>query len=129
MTDFTHYLENDNFAKHLGIQLLEVSEGYAKAKMEITENHKNGAGTVHGGAIFSLADFVFAMASNSHGPLAMAINVSISFFKAATSGTLFAESEEISLRSKLASYNIKIKNEKDELIAVFQGMVYRKKRE
>ena len=121
------FQENDKLAQHLGIELLEVGKGTAKAKMEIKECHLNGVKTVHGGAIFSLADFVFAVASNSHGNIAMAINVSISYLKAATEGTLYAEAEEVSINPKLGSYRINIINQDNDLIAVFQGMVYRKK--
>jgi acyl-CoA thioesterase len=72
------FAANDSFAQFLGIELLEGSPGKAKAKLAITERHLNSFKTVHGGAIFSLADFVFAVAANAHGPVAMAINVSIS---------------------------------------------------
>jgi acyl-CoA thioesterase len=95
--------------------------------MEIKDHHLNGVGIVHGAAIFTLADLVFAMASNSHGTVAVAVNASISFLKAASGGTLFAEAKEISRNSKLASYTIRVTDESDDLIAIFQGMVYRKR--
>lgn len=117
----------DKFARHSGIELLEVGPGRAKASMKIEPCHFNGAGTVHGGAIFTLADFVFAVASNSHGTLAMAINVSISFVKAGTSGTLYAEATEQSRNPKLASYSVRITDDAGDIVAIFQGMVYRKK--
>jgi len=107
--------------------MLEYGEGKALARMAIGKKHLNSAGTVHGGAIFSLADAVFSVASNSHGTLALAINVSISFFKAATGGTLTAEAEEVSLNPKLATYLITVKDEGGSRIALFQGTVYRKK--
>ena len=121
------FFKNDKFAAHVGIELLEVSEGRAKAKMEIKEHHLNGVNIVHGGAIFSLADLVFAVASNSHGTVALAINVSIAYLKATTKGTLFAEAEEVSRNPKLATYAVRVANEDDESIALFQGTVYRKK--
>lgn len=121
------FVEADRFAKHLGVEMLEFSPGRATARMPIRDHHLNSAGTVHGGAIFSLADAVFSVASNSHGTLAMAINVSISFFKAARSGTLHAEGREISINPKLATYLIDIKDEAGNAIALFQGTVYRKK--
>jgi len=121
------FFEKDKFANHVGIELLEASEGCAKARMEITDQHLNALGIVHGAAIFALADLVFAMASNSHGHVAVAINASISFLKAASQGTLFAEATEVSRNSKLASYTIRVTDEGDGLIALFQGMVYRKK--
>ena len=95
--------------------------------METKDYHLNGVGTVHGGAIFALADFVFAAASNSHGTIAVAINASIWYVKAAFEGTLFAEAKEVSLQPKLATYSIDVTNEDRETIASFQGMVYRKR--
>ncbi|RLB02929.1 MAG: phenylacetic acid degradation protein [Deltaproteobacteria bacterium] len=127
MERIMRFFENDRFAKHSGIEVLEVSEGKAKAKMEIGEKHLNGLGLVHGGAIFTLADLAFAVASNSHGTVALAINVSIAYLKATTKGTLFAEAEEVSRNPKLATYAVRVTNEDDELIALFQGTVYRKK--
>ncbi|MGD9505765.1 MAG: PaaI family thioesterase [Syntrophobacteraceae bacterium] len=121
------FFKNDRFAEYVGIELLEVSEGRAKAKLEIKEHHLNGVNIVHGAAIFSLADLVFAVASNSHGNVAVAINVSISYLKAATGGTLTAEATEESRNAKLASYTVRITDDKNDLIAIFQGMVYRKK--
>ncbi len=122
-----NFVEKDNFAKHLGVEMLEYSPGKARARMELKAHHLNSAGTAHGGAIFSLADAVFSVASNSHGSLAMAINVSISFFKSAKSGMLNAEAREVSLNPKLATYLIEVKDEAGNAIALFQGTVYRKK--
>ena len=118
--------ENDKFAKTSGIKLIDASPGYAKANMEIGENHMNAVGVVQGGAMFTLADFTFAVASNTHGKLALAINAEISFFKSVTEGTLTAVAQEISLHNKLATYVIDITNEKEERIANFKGTVYRK---
>jgi len=95
--------------------------------MEIQPFHLNGAKTVHGGAIFTLADFAFAVASNSHGNLAMGINTSTSFINPATDGTLFAEATEISQNSKLGIYQVRITDQDARLIAQFQGTAYRKK--
>ena len=127
-TTMEEFLKKDKYAELTGIKLLEVSEGRARAMLEINEKHLNGFGTVHGGAIFTLADFAFGAASNSHGTAAVAINSSISFFKAVSAGILYADAKEISLHYKLASYVIDITNEKNELIASFQGMAYRKQK-
>ncbi|MBW2640810.1 MAG: hotdog fold thioesterase [Deltaproteobacteria bacterium] len=120
MESVRNFFKNDTFAEHLGIELLEVSKGRAKAKMEIKDH-------AHGGAIFSLADLAFAVASNSHKTIALAINASISFLKAASGGTLFAEAKEVSINPKLATYDIRVTNEDNDIIALFQGTVYRKK--
>ncbi len=120
------FMQKDKFARHTGIDLLEMSSGRAKARMEIREEHKNGMGVAHGGAIFTLADLVFAAASNSHGIPALAINVSISYLKKVSGGILTAEATEISVNPKLASYTVEVRDETGELVAIFQGMVYRK---
>ncbi|MBL7179098.1 MAG: PaaI family thioesterase [Pseudomonadota bacterium] len=121
------FTQNDKFAEYVGIELLEASKGKAKAKMEIKNHHLNGVKTVHGAAIFTLADLVFAVASNSHGTIAMGINVSISYLKAVTKGVLFAEAKEVSINPKLATYTIHVTDSGNDLVATFQGMVYRKK--
>ena len=121
------FFKGDKFAEYLGIELVDVSEGEAIAKMVVEKEHFNGINTVHGGAIFTLADFTFAVAANSHGRVTVAINVSISFMKAVTHGTLTAVAREVSLNPKIASYTVDICNDEGELIAIFQGLAYRKK--
>jgi acyl-CoA thioesterase len=120
------FSKEDLFARHVGIELVDVGPGWAKTRMKIEPFHLNGAKTVHGGALFTLADFAFAVASNSHGTLAMGINTSMNFVKAALKGTLFAEAEEQSLNRKLASYTVTITDDAGDVVAIFQGMVYRK---
>ena len=118
--------QKDRFAAHCGIELLEVSTGRARAKLVLQPHHLNGLGSTQGGAIFTLADFTFAAASNSHGPVAVAINVSISFLKATQTGVLWAEARELSKNFKLGTYTVEVKDDLGELVAIFQGMVYRK---
>ena len=91
MATLQRFFKNDKFAERANIELLSVSPGAARAKMTLHPHHANGYGTVQGGAIFTLADFAFAAASNSHGNVAVAINVSITFMKAGQTGTLWAE--------------------------------------
>ena len=119
-------LKNDRFAARNDIELLEVRPGFARAKMTVQPHHWNGLGTVQGGAIFTLADFAFAAASNSHGTVAVAVNVSISFLQAGREGQLWAEAREISRNPKLGTYTVEVRNDAGELIALFQGMAYRK---
>lgn len=118
---------NDLFAKHNGIELINVAEGTATVRMQIEPYHFNAAGTVHGGAIFTLADFAFAAASNSHGRIAMGISTSVNFVKAAVKGNLFAAAVENSINQTLASYTVTVTDDEGSTIAIFQGMVYRKK--
>ena len=116
MENIKEFFKNDNFAAMSGIELLEVSPGYAKAVMNIEEKHLNALKTVQGGALFTLADLAFA-----------AINANISFVKAATGKTLTAEAKETSINSKISTYTVNITDDRGDLVAIFQGMGYRKK--
>lgn len=118
-------LGRDAYASHLGIELEALDAGYARARMPLEPMHGNMYGMVHGGAIFSLADFVFQAASNSHGILAVAVQASINYLQAPRSGVLFAEASEVSRTRRLATYSIRVTEEGDRLVATFQGIVYR----
>jgi acyl-CoA thioesterase len=124
---FKHLLKNDHFAAHSNVELVSISPGVARAKMTLGSHHLNGLGTVMGGAIFTLADFAFAAASNSHGTVSVAINVNISFMKAVNTGTLWADAREISKSFKIGTYTVEVKDDAGDLVALFQGMAYRKK--
>jgi acyl-CoA thioesterase len=120
------FIERDLFARHLGIEVLEHGPGYAKARLQINRNHLNSVETVHGGAVFSLADAAFSVASNSHGVVSVAIQAGISYFKAVSAGCLEAVAREVALNPKLATYVIEVRDGSGSLIAMFQGTVYRK---
>lgn len=119
--------ENDRYAKLTGIEIIEAGKGFCRAKLIITDKHLNAANVAQGGAIFTLADLAFAVASNSHGQLALAVNVNITFLKSATLGsTLFASASELADPKRMGAYDVLVTNEKKELIARFNGLVYRK---
>ncbi len=120
------FVEKDAFAKYLGIELSEIRPGYARVCMDLEEQHLNGVGIAHGGVIFTLADLAFAAAANAHGVLALAVSASISFVKPGRGGRLFAEARELSRGRKLAAYAVDVTNASGEIVAVFQGTVYRK---
>ena len=86
------FFKNDLYATKLsGIEILQVQENYAKCSMKITENHRNAAGAVMGGAIFTLADFCCAVATNKKEQLAVAAQGSISFLNSTKGDILYAE--------------------------------------
>jgi acyl-CoA thioesterase len=126
MDDLRQFFGRDQFAKLAGIELLSFSPGRAVAQMRVHPHHLNAIGIVQGGAIFTLADLAFAVASNAHRKAAVAINVSITYVKATSSGTLRAEARELSLNPKLATYTVDVTDDSQALVAVFQGLVYRK---
>ena len=94
--------------------------------MLVEPHHLNGVGTVHGGALFTLADLAFAVACNAHGTVAVAVNVSISYLKAVTEGALLAEATEESKNRRLGLYTVRVTDASGDLVALFEGMAYRK---
>lgn len=128
MKNIKEFLKNDRFAASLGIEILEAGNGKAKVKLEISDKHLNALDIVHGGAIFTLADFALAAASNSPVTTAVALNSGISFLKSALpDDILYAEAYETSANGKIASYAVDVRNDHGELIASSQCLVYRKK--
>jgi acyl-CoA thioesterase len=95
--------------------------------MMVKKEHLNGLNTVHGGALFTLADLAFGAAANSYGMATMAINVSITYMTAVTKGKVTAVAREVSRNPKLSTYTIDIFNDEGELVAVFQGLAYQKR--
>lgn len=120
------FFKADRYAALSGIELLTVEPGRAKTRMEIHEVHLNAGNVVQGGAIFTLADLAFAAAVNAYGNLAMSIETSIRYFKGVSSGVLFAEAEMVNLHKRLATFEVRVTSESDELIALFTATAYRK---
>ncbi len=119
-------VKNDRFAAYVGIKLVEVEPGRAVTQMEITDDHLNGVGIVQGGAIFTLADYAFAAASNSKGITTLGINANISYFKSPRGKIITAEATEVSAGKKLCGYNVDVFDENKELIARFSATGYAK---
>ncbi len=115
----------DRFAAHVGIEILEAGDGQARARLVVQPHHLNGLGTVQGGALFTLADLVFAVAVNSRGMKATGLNASIHWLKPAREGTLFAEAVEISCSRRIATYSVRITDDQGVLVATFHGTGYR----
>lgn len=101
-----------------GIDILEVGPKYAKCILNIEERHLNVAGTVMGGAIFTLADFCYAVASNFKQGHAVSVNSTINFFRPGTGKYLTAESELVKEGKTIINYNINVKDDQERLVAV-----------
>ncbi|MBU1230077.1 MAG: PaaI family thioesterase [Proteobacteria bacterium] len=117
----------DRLCRCLGIEVTDIGHGTASTRMVIEEKHLNGADVVQGGAIFTLADLAFGAAANSHGTLALGINMSISYTRPGISGVLTAHAHETSAAGPLSTYVVDIRDEAGETIATFQGTAYRKR--
>jgi len=117
----------DRFAALAGVEIVEAGPGFCRARLAIADRHLNAANVVQGGAIFTLADLAFAVASNSHGQLALAINANISFLRGETTGTLYAVATEVGEPKRIGAYDVLVTTAGGEVVARFTGVVYRKK--
>ncbi len=121
------FLGQDKFAESLGIELLDLREGYAKCAMVVGDNMVNAHRIAHGAAIFTIADFAFAAACNSYGQTALALEVKINFLEAVKAGTkLIAEAKEEALSTRIGLYHLTVKDARGVLVAVAQATAYRK---
>lgn len=119
-------LENDAFSRWLGLVVDDITEGGCRLHYIVKADMLNGFGIIHGGVVFSAADSAFAFACNSHGRLAVALDVSITFTKAAKEGEfLTVEAKEVHLGNKTSVYDIITRNEQGEIVAIFKGTAYR----
>ena len=119
-------MDGDAFSRWLGIEVLEISEGFCKLQMKVRDEMTNGFAIAHGGIAYSLADSCLAFAANSYGIQAVSVETSISHTKKVKSrDVLTASSKEINKSSKTALYYITITNQNNEEIAHFKGTVFR----
>lgn len=121
-----HMMENDRFSQWLGIEVLEVREGFSRIRMGLREEMLNGFGVVHGGIAFSLGDSAFAFACNNRNNLSMALDTSINFTKSMKPGdVLTAEAREVHNGRSTGLYLVTITNEAGEQVALFKGTCFR----
>lgn len=121
---------DDHFAKYIGAQLTEVREGFARAELTIGTQHVNAAGVCQGGVMYTLADLTFAAVANCHGTLTLGIANNITFLKSGQLGeTIVAECTELFDHHRLPYCDIRIMNQKGELIAVMTGLACRVKKD
>ncbi|HON58015.1 MAG TPA: PaaI family thioesterase [Smithella sp.] len=124
--DWEKKVAEEPFAKKFGLKLTGVEEGYAKVEMNFTPDMENLFGMAHGGALFALIDEAFEVASNSHGTMAVALNLNINYLASPEKGSkLAAEAREINRTKKTATYYIEVREDREKLIASCQAQVYR----
>ena len=119
-------MKDDLFSQWLGVQIIEIKEGYSKIKMKVRSEMINGLHIVHGGIAFSLADSSFAFACNSRNNLSVALDTSINFLKPVHVGDeLIAEAKEIHNGKSTGLYQITITNQRNHTVALFKGTCFR----
>ena len=119
-------MSKEPFGKKFGITLMDVQDGYAKVEMRFAQDMENMFGMAHGGAIFSLMDAAFEVASNSHGTMAVALSMNINYLATPSKGKLLtAEASEINKTKRTATYDIRATEDSGKLLATCQALVYR----
>jgi len=122
--------DQDAFSQWLGIEIIDVSEGFCQLKMTVRKEMLNGFQIAHGGIAYSLADSALAFASNSHGRKSLSVETSISHTVSVKEGdVLTVATKELSLSDKIGVYLITIINQSNEDVAYFKGTVYRTSKE
>lgn len=119
------FFEKDRFAHYVGIELIKAGPGYAVTSLKLEDKHLNGLDAVQGGAIFTLADFAFAAATNSNGLATVGINCSITYFKAPKGSVITAHAKETSTEKKICGCDVEVLDEDGTLVAKFSGTGYR----
>jgi acyl-CoA thioesterase len=117
MKQIFEFFKKDSFAVENGMELVNVEPGYAEARMEICGRHLNGYGSVMGGAMFTLADYAFAAASNAKGNATVSSNAAISFFLPPKGRFITAKATEVSSGRRLCTYNVDIFDGEGALVA------------
>jgi len=116
------------FARKLGLRLIELAPGHAIVEMEPQEDLANIFGMTHGGAIYSLIDEAFEVSCNAHGTIAVALSMTVTYHQAPDQKSrLRAESVEIHRSARTGTYEIKVTDERNALIASCTALAYRKK--
>ncbi|MGE5790320.1 MAG: PaaI family thioesterase [Syntrophaceae bacterium] len=120
-------VKGEPYAKMLGLELVKVDSGYALIRMAFSERHQNIYGRCHGGAIFSLIDEAFQIASNSSGKIEIALNVNVSYMKAPREGeVLTAEARLVDSSRRISHFLIEVRNAAGDLMAACQATAYRR---
>ncbi len=118
-------LANDRATQGLGIRITAIGPGQATLEMAVRADMLNGFDICHGGFITTLADSAFAFACNSRNDMTVASGLSIDFLAPAREGDrLTAEASEVSLAGRTGVYDVNVRNQQGEPIAVFRGRSY-----
>lgn len=120
-------VEKESFSRTLKMEVAVLEKGYAVVEMTYDPAVMNNIyDTAHGGAIFGLLDEAFQLACQTHGTIALALNVNVTYVSSPAPGArLRAEAREVSRSRRTANYDLKVTDEGGGLIALCQALAYR----
>ncbi len=109
----------------LGIEIVEIGEGFARATFIVRADMVNGHDVCHGGLLFTLADSAFAYACNSRNDSTVALQCSISFVAPARVGErIEAVARERTIGGRTGTYDVEVTGPRGS-VALFRGVSYR----
>lgn len=112
----------DRASKWLGISIDVPEAGKAVARMAVRDDMINGFDVMHGGLTFALADTAFAFACNAYNRQSFAASAQIDFLRPGKLGDeLTATAVEDYRGRRSGYYTVEVRNQRDELIALFRG--------
>ena len=121
LEDARNYFKEERFATDNGMVIDELYEDYCVCSMEIKDYHRNALHGVMGGAIFTLADFAFAVSANHDHHPTVAQNVSIHYLNGSKGTKLFAKSRRIKSGRTSAVWQVEVTDDLGKDIALFTG--------
>jgi acyl-CoA thioesterase len=116
----------DRVAQLLGMEVMEVAPNHAKVRLKISDKLYNAADMVHGGVLFTVADYAFALAANAGDDIGIAISATMHYIHPAKQGFLYAECREVSRNRRMGTYEAKVTDDGGQTMATFQGLAYYK---
>lgn len=125
LNEVRKFFANDRFATDNGAVIEEAGENSATVSMVIEDHHRNAVGIVMGGAIFTLADFAFAVASNHEKPGTVSLSANITFLKASKGSKLIAKAECVRDGRTTCYYRVTVTDDTGTLIAEVTSSGYK----
>ncbi len=114
-----------NVGRFIGIDIYELSEGYAKGKLKIKKEHVNIFGNAHGGILFAFADHIGGACGNTLGRKAVLVESSIQYMKGVMENeTVFAEAVLAHKGARIGRIEVKIYKENRDLIAIIHQIFF-----
>lgn len=122
--------KSNPFAQYIGMELTEVKEGYAAGKIRMEKHHTNIYNGMHGGCVYSLADTIAGIAASTYGRYVTTVNSSINYLlPVIDTEYVFCESSVVRAGNRMSVFEVKLINDKQELLANASFTFFRMKQE
>ena len=113
-----HFIANNAFARHIGLVVTDVGEGFAKGELLMREEFSNFSNTLHGAIYYALADTLTGIASKTYGYSSVTLEGKMNFIKAVKEGKIYGEARVLSQGKSTGVYETKVYDKDERLLAV-----------